>query len=186
MRRFTIMGFTEAELGFVLAALFVAVAITAIHERDVSAADAENHEMVSAERDSLRSERDSLRSERDSLATEVARLRDSIAPVALLRDSIAALEAKISTKVPQCWEKGESSAAIAELDVIGATRYTLRGDTVTMDEIRQRLASFIARGSELGCRFVVRARPTAGVNALEQSAAVWRLRQYFDVNDRPR
>jgi hypothetical protein len=30
MRRFTIMGFTEAELGFVLAALFVAVAVTAV------------------------------------------------------------------------------------------------------------------------------------------------------------
>ena len=31
------MGFTEAELGFVLAALFIAVAIAAINERDASA-----------------------------------------------------------------------------------------------------------------------------------------------------
>jgi hypothetical protein len=176
MRRFTIMGFTEAELGFVLAALFIAVAITAIHERDVSAAAAEEL------RDNVVNV-DSLRSAAAAASDTVGELRDREIS---LRDSIAALEAKISTKVPQCWEKGETTTVIAELDVLGANRFRMNGATLNIDQVRDRLASFIARGDSLDCRYIVRARPTPGIDAVQQSDAVWRLRRYFDVNDRPR
>ncbi|HSK19197.1 MAG TPA: hypothetical protein VK912_08655 [Longimicrobiales bacterium] len=176
MRRFTIMGFTEAELGFVLAALFIAVAITAIHERDVSAAAAEEL------RDNVVNV-DSLRAAAAAASDTVGELRDR---ETALRDSIAALEAKISTKVPQCWEKGETMTVIAELDVLGANRFRMNGATLNIDQVRDRLASFIARGDSLDCRYIVRARPTPGIDAVQQSDAVWRLRRYFDVNDRPR
>lgn len=166
MRRFTIMGFTEAELGFVLAALFIALAVAAVKERDANAADMVAHANVV-----------------DSLRSEIASLGDS---ARLLRDSISALEDKISTKVPQCWERGEQAQPIADLDVLGANRYALEGDTLTIDGVRLRLASFIERADALDCRFVVRARPTNGIDAVQQSAAVWQLRRYFDVNDRPR
>jgi hypothetical protein len=172
MRRFTIMGFTEAELGFVLAALFVAVAVTAVHERDASAVTVEAQTSLA-----------------DSLRAETAAARDSLAlmrkDLALLGDSLTTLEDKISTKVPQCWERGESSAPIASLAVLGANRFEMNGNTMTIDGITERLSSFIERGNELGCRFVVRARPTRGIDAVQQSAAVWQLRRYFDVNDRP-
>lgn len=176
MRRFTIMGFTEAELGFVLAALFIAVAITAIHERDVSAAAAEEL------RDNVVNV-DSLQSAAAAARDTVGELRDR---ETALRDSIAALNAKISTKVPQCWEKGETTTVIAELDVLGANRFRMDGATLNIDQVRDRLASFIARGDSLDCRYIVRARPTRGIDAIQQSDAVWRLRRYFDVNDRPR
>ncbi|HSJ32854.1 MAG TPA: hypothetical protein VK933_15545 [Longimicrobiales bacterium] len=176
MRRFTIMGFTEAELGFVLAALFIAVAITAIHERDVSAAAAEEL------RDNVVNV-DSLQSAAAAARDTVGELRDR---ETALRDSIAALNAKISTKVPQCWEKGETTTVIAELDVLGANRFRMNGATLDIDQVRDRLASFIARGDSLDCRYIVRARPTRGIDAVQQSDAVWRLRRYFDVNDRPR
>lgn len=39
MRRFAVMGFTEAELGFIVAALFAAVAVTSLRERDAHATD---------------------------------------------------------------------------------------------------------------------------------------------------
>jgi hypothetical protein len=172
MRRFTIMGFTEAELGFVLAALFIAVAIAAINERDVSAVSVD--EYVTAA--------DSLRAEMDAMHDSVARLRTRSA---LLHDSLEVLEARISTKVPQCWEKGEQQAPIADVAVLGANSFRMNGETVTIDGIRERLAAFIARADSLGCRFVVRARPTSGIDAVQQSAAVWQLRRYFDVNDRP-
>lgn len=176
MRRFTIMGFTEAELGFVLAALFIAVAITAIHERDVSAAAAEElrDDVVNV---------DSLQSAAAAARDTVGELRDR---ETALRDSIAALNAKISTKVPQCWEKGETTTVIAELDVLGANRFRMNGATLDIDQVRDRLAAFIARGDSLDCRYIVRARPTRGIDAVQQSDAVWRLRRYFDVNDRPR
>lgn len=166
MRRFTIMGFTEAELGFVLAALFIAVAVAAVRERDANAAG------ITAQASVV-----------DSLRAEVASLGESARQ---LRDSITVLEDKISTKVPQCWERGEQSEPVADLDVLGANRYALDGDTLTIDGVRASLATFIERADALDCRFVVRARPTSGIDAVQQSAAVWQLRRYFDVNDRPR
>jgi hypothetical protein len=172
MRRFTIMGFTEAELGFVLAALFIAVAIAAINERDASAVSVDQHETAA----------DSLRAEMIAMRDSVARLRNSST---ILRDSLEALEARISTKVPQCWEKGQQSAPIAEVAVLGANRFRMNGATVDIDGIRERLARFITVADSLDCRFVVRARPTSGIDAVQQSAAVWQLRRYFDVNDRP-
>ena len=172
MRRFTIMGFTEAELGFVLAALFIAVAIAAINERDASAVSVD--EYVSAA--------DSLRTEREALRDTVGVLRDT---VAVLSDSLAALEARISTKVPQCWEKGQQREPVADVTVLGANRFRMNGQTLDIDGIRARLAAFIAVADSLDCRFVLRARPTSGIDAVQQSAAVWQLRRYFDVNDRP-
>lgn len=166
------MGFTEAELGFVLAALFIAVAIAAINERDASAVSV----------DEVRSAADSLDAEREALRDTVGVLRDT---VAVLSDSLAALEARISTKVPQCWEKGQQREPVADVAVLGANRFRMNGATVDIDGIRTRLASFIAVADSLDCRFVVRARPTSGIDAVQQSAAVWQLRRYFDVNDRP-
>ena len=50
MRRFTVMGFTEAELGFVLAALFAALAISERSDADVRASATRRFE---AQRDSV-------------------------------------------------------------------------------------------------------------------------------------
>jgi hypothetical protein len=172
MKRFTIIGFTEAELGFVLAALFIAIAVTTIHERDASAASVADRQAAA----------DSLGAVADAARDTVGMLRHR---TTLLNDSITALEAKISTKVPQCWEKGEPATAVAEVDVLGANRFRLNGEEVGMGGVQARLAAFIARGDSLGCRYVVRARPTAGIDGVQQSAAVWALRRHFDVNDRP-
>lgn len=172
MRRFTIMGFTEAELGFVLAALFIAVAIAAINERDASAVSV----------DEVQSTAESLAAATEALRDTVGVLRDT---VEVLSDSLEALEARISTKVPQCWEKGRQREPVADVAVLGANRFRMNGQTLDIDGIRARLASFIAVADSLDCRFVVRARPTSGIDAVQQSAAVWQLRRYFDVNDRP-
>jgi hypothetical protein len=172
MKRFTIIGFTEAELGFVLAALFIAIAVTSIHERDASAASIVARQAAT----------DSLEAAAEAARDTAGMLRDR---ALVLHDSIVALEAKISTKVPQCWEKGEPATAIAEVDVLGANRFRLNGEEVTIDGVRAQLAALIARGDSLGCRYIVRARPTAGIDGVQQSAAVWELRRHFDVNDRP-
>jgi hypothetical protein len=173
MRRFTVMGFTEAELGFVLAALFAAIAVATLNDRDASAS-------------SLDELRDAAL-QRDSVAVAFAHFRDSTrADLHRLRDSLAAVEQpKRSSKVPQCWERGEQREPIAAVIVLGRDRFVLDSDTLSIDGIRGRLATPIARGDSLGCRFVLRARPTGGVDAVEQSDAVWRLRRYFDVDDRP-
>lgn len=173
MKRFTIIGFTEAELGFVLAALFIAVAVITVHERDVSVASYVAGQAVT-----------------DSLEAVVSATRDTVGGLRkntlLLHDSIVTLEAKISTKIPNCWEKGEPDVAVAEIDVLGANLFRLNGAEVTIEGVSAQLAPLIARSDSLGCRYVVRAPPITGVDGVQQSRGVWSLRRYFSVDDRAR
>jgi hypothetical protein len=152
------MGFTEAELGFVLAAVFAAVGVSMLYEYPAPAPPPDESKYVEAVR------------QRDSLALAFDRFRDSVR----------------STKVPQCWERGEPRAPVAHVRVLARDRYAMNGQTLSFARVRARLASRIARGDSLGCRYVVRALPTSGVDAIDQAAAVWRLRTHFDVDDRPR
>jgi hypothetical protein len=171
MKRFTVMGFTEAELGFVLAALFAAlVASTLTDTQQVVDGEIAKVTAATAERDSLRLE---LETYRDSTSAQIGRLRDSLNAQ------------KRSTKTPNCWERGEPRSSIAELAVLGANLYQHRGQAVDIQTIRRDLAAQIARSRQLECRYSVRARPTEGVGSREHSAAVARLREHFDVNDRP-
>jgi hypothetical protein len=155
--RFTVMGFTEAELGLVLAAVFAAVGVSAVYEPPAPKPP-DNTKFLT------------VMKERDSIAAAFDRFRDSVR----------------STKMPQCWEKGEPRAAIAQVRVLGRDRYGLNGQTVTFSQIRSRFAAQIARGDSLGCHYLVRAQLTRGADAIAQSTAVWRLRTLFDVDDRPR
>ena len=71
MRRFTVLGFTEAELGFVLAALFAAMAVGAVGtSTDVQRAE--------AARDSIAARQDSITAQRDSVVAAFAAFRDSV------------------------------------------------------------------------------------------------------------
>jgi len=178
MRRFTVMGFTEAELGFVLAAVFAAVGVSTLQDYPVAAVDKGKYDEAVRQRDSIAGAFDRFR---DSTADALDRFRDSAA-VALnrLRDSVR------STKTPQCWEKGEPRAPIAELRVVARDRYELKGERLSFREIRSRFAPQIARAEALKCRYLVRAHLTSGVDAVAQASAVWRLRAHFDVDDRPR
>lgn len=162
MRRFTVLGFTEAELGFVLAALFAAVAAQAVAADKVQESKAQDAAIVAAER--------------DSIAREFEAFRDSVAKVPV---------PKRSSKVPQCWEKGEQRDPIATLRVLGANLYEYEGRKMTIAGVRERFAAQIARSNSLKCRYVMRAQLTPGVDGVEQARAVWNLRTHFDVNDRP-
>jgi hypothetical protein len=75
---------------------------------------------------------------------------------------------------------------VAEVDVLGANRFRLNGGTSPWTASARSSRPSSRVGDSLGCRYVVRARPTAGIDAVQQSAAVWELRRHFDVNDRPR
>jgi hypothetical protein len=107
MRRFTVMGFTEAELGFVLAAVFAALSVSALNER-------------ATPRD-LAAENRKLTAERDSVARAFAAFRDSAK--------------KRSNKVPRCSEKGESPAPVAELRILGRNLYELQGERLPIADV---------------------------------------------------
>jgi hypothetical protein len=162
MRRFTVLGFTEAELGFVLAALFAAVAAQTVASGKARDKKVQDAAIVA--------------SQRDSIAKEFAAFRDSVAKVPV---------PKRSSKVPQCWEKGEQRAPIATLKVLAADMFEHDGRQMTIAGVRQRFSAQIARSDSLKCRYVVRAQLTRGVDGVEQARAVWNLRRHFDVDDRP-
>ena len=164
-RRFTVMGFTEAELGFVLAAVFAALAVTGL--------SAQPHtENLAAKNDSLVHRLDSLGRKADSVAAAFAAFRDSVH--------------KKSNKTPRCSEKGESANAIAEFRIVGRDGYEIGGQRLTFHDVESRFASQIARSAELGCRYLVRTVATRGVDGPDHSAAVGKLWSRFDVSERQR
>jgi hypothetical protein len=158
MRRFTVMGFTEAELGFVIAAVFAALAVSGLSSQPSA--------------QGLQAKTDSLTKRVDSVTRAFEAYRDSVH--------------KKSNKTPRCSEKGESPDPIADLRVVGRNAYVLGGDTIGFKEVEQRLAPQIQRSASLGCRYLVRTIATPGVDGPDHSAAVSRLWSHFDVNERQR
>ena len=159
MRRFTVMGFTEAELGFVLAAVFAALAASALTPQAQSATN-------------LAAKNDTLTRKYDSVSTAFAAYRDSVR--------------KKSNKVPRCSEKGESPDAIADLRITGRDAYQLAGERLTFRDLTLRFAPQIERSTQLGCRYLVRTVATPGVDGPDHSAAVAKLWTKFDVSERQR
>ena len=158
MRRFTVMGFTEAELGFVLAAVFAALAVSGLTSQDGAA--------------KLAAKNDTLARRYDSVSTAFAAYRDSVR--------------KKSNKTPRCSEKGESSDAIADLRIVGRDAYEVGGQRLTFKDVTSRFAAQIDRSAKLGCHYLVRTIATAGVDGPDHSAAVAKLWTRFDVSERQR
>jgi hypothetical protein len=157
-RRFTVMGFTEAELGFVLAAVFAVLSVASLSTQQ------------SAE--SLAAKQDTLARRYDSVSTAFAAYRDSVR--------------KKSNKTPRCSEKDESADVIAELRILGRDTYELRGERLSFRDLESRLAPQVGRSRQLGCHYLVRTIATAGVDGPDHSAAVVRLWSRFDVSERQR
>ena len=163
MRRFTVMGFTEAELGFVLAAVFAALAASAL-------APQQNAVNLAARNDTLTAKNDTLSKKYDSVSTAFAAYRDSVR--------------KKSNKTPRCSEKGEPADAIADVRILGRNAYEIRGERLTFRALETRLAPQIERSNALGCRYLVRTIATPGVDSPDHSAAVVKLWARFDVSER--
>ncbi|MGH2898558.1 MAG: hypothetical protein ACREBE_03830 [bacterium] len=160
MRRFTVLGFTEAELGFVLAATFAAFGVA--YSAPGAAAETALAQADSAYRVAAKS--------RDSAQVALTTLRDSLR--------------KKSNLTPPCYEKGEPRAPIAELTVLGRDRYAIDSTTIGFAELESRLATQIARGAALGCKYHGSARAHAGVDAPVHAAAMKRLKSRFYVDER--
>jgi len=161
MRRFTVMGFTEAELGFVIAAVFAALSVSVIKDRPQTA--------------DLAAENRKLLAQRDSLERAFAAFKEKA-------DSAK----KRSNKVPRCAEKGETADAVADIKILGRNSYELAGQRTNALGISQRLDSLVTRSRSLECRYLVRTHATAGVDGPDHSAAVRRLWAWFDIDERDR
>src|SRR5436190_23461979 len=125
------MGFTEAELGFVVAALFAAVAVATLNDRDIQAngSGALQIQIVDLQA--------GLKSTKAELEDTQRKLEQAEEELALLREA----KNRQSTKTSQCWEKGKQKAAIGDVIVLGENSYSLQGETADIDLVRERFAT---------------------------------------------
>lgn len=161
MRRFTVMGFTEAELGFVVAAAFAGFAV-------ISSRDADRSGDASIQAATAHAQADSLRHALDSVRTRFAAYRDSTR--------------KRSHKTPRCTERGEPPGPVADLLLLGSDTYGYHGEHLTFDELKSRLSTPIERSDSLECHYLVRTHAVSGVDGPATMTAAWRLWSVFDVD----
>jgi hypothetical protein len=141
-RRFALLGFTEAELGFVMAALFLAIAATKAALASRGEADQRRH---GKEVDSLAMAIEDTVSHFRALLQGVSRERDSL----LLKSRIT----------PTCGEENGVPPSIAVLTVVSQGEALLDGKgPFPFGAIRTQLAGKIAEGSRRGCLFPVEVR----------------------------
>lgn len=165
--RFTVMGFTEAELGFALAAFFVAVGAGYLSERDRVM---RNQRPIAVQRDSLTRAAAEAARRFDSLQLEHRRLRDSVE--------------KRSSQTPLCRERGEPDTPVAVISVLGANAYEIGGEALAFAGILDRLSVPRARSAQLECRYSVEVVVVAGVDAPQFATATDRLRRVFNLRYR--
>ena len=144
MARFAVLGFTEAELGFVLAALFVAVSGFQI----VQATRAEDNAEASRE--------------------ETEALKDSLW---VARAELDSLRRRTSRLTPYCSEKGETSELIASVLVTGRSTYEVDGRTMRIGDVRVHLSRWLEISSRKSCRFGIAVTPAPGVSGSDLMAA---------------
>lgn len=162
MRRFTVLGFTEAELGFVLAAAFAAFGVAYASE------DSTARVALVRSDSALKAEKKA----RDSAEAALKALRDSVR--------------RKSNLTAPCYEKGEPRAPIAEITILGTDRYLIAGDTIRFAQVEERLAAQIARSAALQCKYGVVAHAMPGVDAPMHAAAMSKLKNRFYVDERAR
>jgi hypothetical protein len=152
MARFTVLGFTEAELGFVLATLFVAISGYQIVEAR-SATDGADEARVQA------------RSVQDSLSEARASLKLATDSLNMTRDELENLRRLTSRLTPYCSERGETDRPVARITVIDARTYRLDGASVQIAGVTSRLTRWLEISRAKGCRFGVEVIPTPGLAA---------------------
>jgi hypothetical protein len=152
MARSTVLGFTEAELGFVLATLFVAVSGYQIVEaRGANESSAAAVEQTAAVQDSLTEAREVLAAARDSLT--------------VAREELENLRRLTSRLTPYCSERGETDQSVARIVVLSPTSYRLDGAQVGIQGVTTRLSRWLDVSRAKGCRFGVDVVPAPGLAA---------------------
>jgi hypothetical protein len=172
--RHSIIGFTEAELGFFLALLCLVLFVAGTAGR--AAAEADERASASAAADEpppgVLVPPDSLM----RLAAEIALLR---ARIDTLTATIDTLQGRRSRIAPACVERGVATGPLFEVVALGGGRFRLGADTVSLDEVLMRTSAPRAAAERAGCVHQVRVGYLASLGAAEYDAGRRALGQHF-------
>lgn len=156
--RSAVMGFTEAELGFILAALFIAVAGSALAKVRVE----QQSRPAPADTTALVRQIDLLKSENTQL-----------------RDENNELRALTSQMTPSCDERGETRESVARVTVTSANGYVLDNRGMPADSVFAKLGFWIEKARAKRCRFYIDVLPRAELSANDFIQASNRLSRHF-------
>lgn len=174
MARFSVLGFTEAELGFVLAALFVAISGYQIVE--ASRADEETQDAV-LELDAARDSIARLTEDRHALSDSVASLEQR---VLVAEEELERMMRLRSGFTPACSERdGIDDDLIAEIGILGSETFELGGERMGISGVLNRLSPYLRTAEERQCRFYVRLVSAPDLLGTEKESAEDLLRPHF-------
>jgi hypothetical protein len=125
-RRSPLIGFTEAELGFVIAAVIAATASLTKAESQPPAPPAPDSSVV-------------VRVDSGTVVTPIV---DSAIVKAGRRDEL-----------PYCSQLGLEVSPLEPITILGATRYVVHGSPMSVTELKARLADAVTRSTARQCKY---------------------------------
>lgn len=178
--RFSIIGFTEAELGFI-AAILLLVAFTT---KSRSAAPNSAPHTVSAEQWKSIERRLADAAAMKSKIAELNRAREEDERRNLLLQAELERERNLrSRQRPSCMEKGVARGFIADVQVTGPNRFVLDGDGADLAGVLRKLSPQIAQANAAGCVQSIRVSYGGGVLLDDYLAARSKLARDFYIDD---
>jgi hypothetical protein len=173
--RQSIIGFTEAELGFFLALLCLVLFVVAAAKPIEMAGE------VTTEPAPEPAEPAGIVLPPDSLARLATRIAHLVARIDTLETTIDTLQGRRSRIAPACVERGLAQGPLFTVVAVDRARYALGPDTVGIAELLERTRSERAAAERAGCVHQVRIGflPTLGAPEYDRSrrelAASFRL-----------
>jgi hypothetical protein len=183
--QFSIIGFTEAELGFIAAILLFAV----FQSRAPHAVEKPGPKVTSgspalkppAPQISISSEAaERLKQENSQLQLRIAALQRQIAESQRELDKKKKLQ---SGQKPSCIERGIAHSFIAVVQVAGGDRFDIEGEGYDLEGVRAHLSKELQEAKEGGCVQSVVVGPAKNITPEEYVIGRNRLGQYFYPKD---
>lgn len=169
--RQSVIGFTEAELGLVLALIFLALWIVTqakVRPQRPGVVEVANGEIVAL--------KDSATRVRD-VAAALDAAHDS---VRLLRDSIRG----ISNQTPRCIERGYSDRFLGTVTIRGPNDFEIDATRSDIDGVLTHFRDPLAWAEKHGCRHSVQVRAVPELAVKDFTPAFRLLREHFNTDIR--
>jgi hypothetical protein len=172
--RFSIIGFTEAELGFIVAILLFAA--MSAHRTAVAKPVPKLTPAVS------RKDFENLKQQFSQLARSNAQEIQKNLELQRELDRQSNLR---SRQKPSCTERHIAQGFVAEIQVTGIDQFQLEGKTFDMSDLLQRFSPELKQAQNAGCIQSIRVIPGANISTRDYVQARNALGQHFYPADRP-
>lgn len=169
--RQSIIGFTEAELGFFLALLCLILFVAATAERPQDPVPTEEKPAPASVPMAAISE--------DSLARLASHLRLLEARIDTLTATIDTLRGRRSTIKPTCAQRGVADGPLFTITVLAPNRFRVGTDVLTFDEVLARTAPERRVADRAGCVHQLRVAYLSSLPATEYDAGRRRITGAF-------